>query len=96
MSQIEKCINRKGPEMKRIIGIATGVFLVVGCATVAVTGRSQLSLITDEQIVSAANENYLKLMGSYTARNVVLRSGESATADETLQLVQSRPRKFRQ
>ncbi|HRH15209.1 MAG TPA: M48 family metallopeptidase [Azonexus sp.] len=74
--------------MKRIIGIATGVFLVVGCATVAVTGRSQLSLITDEQIISAANQSYPKLMSSYTARNLVLRSGESATADETLQLVQ--------
>ena len=61
---------------------------VMGCATVAVTGRSQLSLITDEEIIKAANQSYPKLMSSYIAKGQVLRPGDSASAQETVDMSQ--------
>lgn len=59
---------------------------VVGCASVAVTGRSQLSLVSDEVIIKAANQSYPKLMSSYIAKGQVLRTGDSANAQETIDM----------
>jgi len=74
--------------MRKIILTATAMAFVVGCATVAVTGRSQLSMVTDEQMIQASNQGYSKLISSYAARGQVLRGGESANADETIRLAQ--------
>lgn len=59
---------------------------VAGCASVAVTGRSQLSLVSDEVIIKAANQSYPKLMSSYIAKGQVLRTGDSANAQETIDM----------
>ena len=74
--------------MNTIILTTTTMALVVGCATVAVTGRSQLSMVTDEQMIKASNQSYSKLMSSYAARGQVLRTGNSADTDATIQQVQ--------
>ena len=60
------------------LAILTG--LLGACASVAITGRSQLNLVSDSVLQNAANENYAKLINAASSKNAVLLSSESLAA----------------
>src|SRR5712692_6452162 len=39
------------------------VILVTGCVTVPITGRTQLNMVSDQQLAAAADQNFSKFMG---------------------------------
>lgn len=62
---------------------ALGAF-VAGCATVAVTGRSQLSLISDEELIRVADRNYSALRDTAQGKNAILQASDSPKAAATI------------
>lgn len=54
--------------------------LLGACTSVAITGRSQLNLVSDSDLQSAANENFAKLISAAYSKNAVLLSSESSSA----------------
>jgi len=67
--------------MKKIlIFYLVGVSLLVGCATVPITGRFQLNMMSDEEVIAAANENFSNFMTFARQKNVVLSASESPQA----------------
>lgn len=69
------------------IAAAAAFVAMVGCATVAVTGRSQFNIISDADMVRYANQSYAKFIGDAEAKNTVLKASESSAAAETLKSV---------
>ena len=61
--------------------------LLGACATVAITGRSQLNLVSDSVLQTAANENFAKLMSAANSKNAVLSSSESPAAANAVSAV---------
>jgi metalloendopeptidase OMA1, mitochondrial len=58
--------------------------LVAACATVPITGRSQLSLVSDEAMIALADQQFSWLMDGFRRNNQVLSPSES---DEAAKLV---------
>ena len=48
--------------MKRILFSLATVMLCYACASVAVTGRKQLSLVPNDQIIGMSKEQYAKVL----------------------------------
>jgi len=65
---------------KTVILYLLWLFLLAGCATVPITGRSQVNIISDEQVIAAANENFSHFMAFVTQKNAVLSPSESSQA----------------
>lgn len=61
--------------------------LLGACATVAITGRSQLNLVSDPVLQTAANENFAKLMSAANSKKAVLYSSESPAAANAMSAV---------
>lgn len=57
------------------------------CATVAITGRSQLNMVSDSVLQTAANESFSKLISAANSKNAVLSSSESPAAANILSAV---------
>jgi cell division protein FtsL len=60
---------------------------ISGCATVQETGRQRLSIISDQQLISAANQEFSKFHQKLIAENRILRDSESAEAARILNTV---------
>lgn len=74
-------------------GTASLLVLLSGCASVAVTGRSQLSLVSDEQMVQAANKSHASFMAAAAKKNAIASPADSpqtAAAITTVQRVSDR------
>ncbi len=52
--------------MKRLIAIAVLAALAAGCATVPITGRRQLSLVSDSEVLASSLTQYRNYMGQAT------------------------------
>jgi predicted Zn-dependent protease len=63
--------------IKRILFLVVGIFLYDGCATVPVTGRSQLSLVSNSEIIPMAAQQY----------GEVIKNGPLSTNREQTELV---------
>lgn len=48
--------------MKKVLILLVGLAVLYGCATVAVTGRSQLSLVSNAEIIPASAEQYKEVI----------------------------------
>jgi predicted Zn-dependent protease len=48
--------------MKKIIALTLVLSIVYGCATVPVTGRRQLSLVSNEEIINMSSQEYQKVL----------------------------------
>src|SRR2546427_1557910 len=70
------------------LSLLCALLLVVGCATVAVTGRSQLNMIPDRQLVTAANQNFSKFMELVHQKKALLAPSESPGAAAAMAAVQ--------
>lgn len=62
-------------------------FFIPGCATVEITGRTQLNLISDSELLSAANQAYLQLINAAHSKGAVLLPTESKEAEGIIALV---------
>lgn len=51
--------------MTRLFLILAGLTFLYGCATVAVTGRKQLNLISNEELIPMAAQQYAEVMQYY-------------------------------
>ncbi len=51
----------------RVVTLLTLVLFAASCATVPVTGRSQLNLIPSQRLLSMSNESYRQVMAQYPA-----------------------------
>ncbi|GLT22305.1 hypothetical protein GCM10007933_17640 [Zoogloea oryzae] len=71
----------------RLASYALSISLLMGCATVAVTGRSQLNLVSDAELVKTANESFAQLMNAASSKGAVLQSTESPEAANTITTV---------
>jgi len=50
------------PSTSRIATLALAA-IAAACATVPITGRTQLSIISDQQVAAAADQNFSQFMG---------------------------------
>jgi predicted Zn-dependent protease len=72
--------------VRALTTLAVVSFLMVGCATVPMTGRTQLALVPEADMVTAATQNYDEFLGTVTvstdpAENaLVSRIGERVAA----------------
>jgi len=60
---------------------------IAACATVPITGRSQLSLISDQAIRAMADRHYYDLLAQFNKQNSILRGSESSDAREVVDFV---------
>jgi Zn-dependent protease with chaperone function len=58
--------------------------LLGACASVPITGRSQINIVSDSVLQNAANANFAKLITSASSKNAVLLSSESPAAANTV------------
>jgi len=61
------------------------LLVLAGCATVPITGRSQVNLFSDEEMVAIANDQFSQFMGFVTQEGAVLSETESPAAAAVLQ-----------
>lgn len=64
------------------------LFLAAGCATVPITGRSQLNMMSDQEMITAANASFSRFMSAVQQKNSVLSPSDSSQATATLESVQ--------
>jgi len=65
--------------------LLVSALFVFGCATVPETGRQRLSIVSDQQLISAANLNFQSLYQKFQAENRLLKSTDSAEAARTVE-----------
>jgi len=63
------------------------LLILIGCATVPITGRSQINMISDQQLVAISNEHFSRFMALMNKKNAVLLPSESVKAAATLDSV---------
>src|SRR5437667_12045297 len=78
--------RRSARPSRRILAVCLfgGLFLTAGCATVPITGRSQLNMISDQQLATAANQSFSQFMELVNRKNAMMSSSESPQAAATL------------
>src|SRR5690242_11729557 len=57
------------------------------CQTVPITGRSQLNIVSDQQLAAIADRNFSAFMSLVNSKNAVLASSESPQAAATTTIV---------
>jgi len=71
----------------KLFAVATLLLVVAACATVPLTGRTQLNLVSDQQLIGSANQQFAQFMRLANDRNVVLAASESPQAAAVVELV---------
>lgn len=57
---------------------------LAACGTVPITGRSQLDLVSDQQLIESANTSYANFIRTANSKSAVLVASESPAAAETV------------
>src|SRR5438876_1898537 len=70
-----------------LLCLLSGVVLVMACSTVPITGRSQLNMISDRELLAAAHQNYSQFLGVVQRKNALLSASESPQAAAALNAV---------
>jgi Zn-dependent protease with chaperone function len=70
--------------MNIFLSLISALF-ICGCATVPETGRQRLSIVSDQQIISAANVNFQSLYNKFAAENRLVKSTDSAESARTIE-----------
>jgi Zn-dependent protease with chaperone function len=63
------------------------LLLMSGCTTVPITGRSQLNMISDQQLAAAADQDFAKFASLVVQKNAIVSSSESPQAAALLATV---------
>ena len=80
--------NRARDSMSRFpLWPVVALLLVLGCTTVPITGRSQLNMISDQQLAAAADQDFAKFASLVVQKNAVVSSSESPQAAALLATV---------
>ncbi len=72
----------------RRLWIVASILLTAACASVSITGRSQLNLVSDRELAAAADREFARLMDLVSQKNAVLARTESPQAATVLDMVQ--------
>src|SRR5262245_19384068 len=73
-------MGRSTASFKAILGVLLVAITLGACATVPITGRYQLNMFSDQQMVSFADQSFSEFM----AKNERLSSSESPQAAATI------------
>jgi len=73
-------MGRSTASLKAILGVLFVAITLGACATVPITGRSQLNMVADQQVVSSADQFFSKFMQFVHEKNARLSSSESPQA----------------
>lgn len=71
------------------MGLAALIFMASDCATVPVTGRSQLLILTNDDLIPGANQAFGQFQSFIQQKGRVLSSSESPAAAAAVKLVNS-------
>src|SRR2546425_8474478 len=71
----------------KLFAVATLLLLIAACAVVPLTGRTQLNLVSDQQLIGSANQQFAQFMRLANDRNAVLAASESPQAAAALESV---------
>lgn len=63
------------------------LIIFTGCATVPETGRERFSIVSEQQLIAASNQEFGKLYQKWAAENRILRESDSPSAAKTLQSI---------
>ena len=63
------------------------LLIILGCAKVPVTGRSQLNVYSDQELITVANEDFNRFMTLVSKKNAVLSPSDSAKASTIIENV---------
>ena len=66
----------KRPRFRTAVSLA-GLVLLAACATVPITGRSQLRLVSDDVMAQQAGQFYVKFMSEVRQKNALASPSES-------------------
>ncbi len=66
--------------LRSILAPLALLWMLSGCATVPITGRSQLNMVSDQQVIAASDQEFSKFMGLVSQKNAVLSASESPQA----------------
>jgi Zn-dependent protease with chaperone function len=72
----------------RKAALALVLVFMSACTTVPITGRSQLNMVSDEAMVTAADASFSKFMGAVRKKNAELSPQESVQSRSVLESVQ--------
>lgn len=78
-------INVTGPW---IVPLLATLLMLAACATVPLTGRTQLNLVSDAQLIAAANTQFGQFMAAISKKDAVLKPSESPAAAQAIALVE--------
>ena len=67
--------------------VVAGLLLVVACETVPITGRSQIILLSDQQVSQLADQHHAKFVAEARAKNVLVTAADASMAP-TLAMVE--------
>jgi predicted Zn-dependent protease len=67
-----------------VTALSSAFIGLAGCSTVAVTGRSQLNMMSDTHMINVANQSYSQLMSSYNSKGAILREYDSKEAENAI------------
>lgn len=63
------------------------IFLIAACATVPITGRSQLKLLSDEELCRSSNQEFCDFVTFAREKKIILSPGDSPEAAKILDMV---------
>ena len=72
--------SHQRPALHAIFGALAVSFVLQGCATVAITGRTQLNMLSDAEIVAMGDRSFSAFMALAKKENRVVNPGESPQA----------------
>ncbi len=63
------------------------LFFLCGCNTVAITGRTQLNVISDSELIASANQNFAQFMNAANSKGAIMKSTDSPEAANAINVV---------
>ena len=75
-------------QVPRYLLPAAAILVLAACATVPITGRSQIALISDQQLAGLAGQEFAKFMTAVNQKNARLTRSESLQATRALDMVE--------
>ena len=61
--------------------------LIESCATVPITGRTQLNMVSDQQLISLSDNSFSQFMAYANGKSAVLMPSESSTSAKAIAIV---------
>jgi predicted Zn-dependent protease len=66
----------------RVLALGAALLLIAACETVPVTGRSQVILFSEEQMVQLANQHHLKFIAEARQKGAIVTAADAGAAGD--------------